>query len=200
MPKGWRKLVFTDDELPKPSAPIAEATAPVAGPPRMPVASATGSVKASMLAQVRKSVFNKNTAYMRLLDVADKMKAAIPDETMRLKAAIPVAGVTGTDIKSAIMEHTQALHDVRSAFSQDAQRNRASKIDSKKARRQVIATRIAELEQELGRLRTEDSQLAGAVAVEETQFLQTEADFAATVAQMQQELDAAARKLETLFT
>jgi predicted nucleic acid-binding Zn-ribbon protein len=200
MPKGWRKLVFTDDELPKPSAPIAEATAPVAGPPPMPVASATGSVKASMLAQVRKSVFNKNTAYVRLLDLADKMKAAIPDETMRLKAAIPVAGVTGTDIKSAIMEHTQALHDVRSAFSQDAQRNRASKIDSKKARRQVIATRIAELEQELGRLRTEDSQLAGAVAIEETQFLQTEADFAATVAQMQQELDAAARKLETLFT
>jgi predicted nucleic acid-binding Zn-ribbon protein len=207
MRKGWRKLVFTDDELPKPSVPIAPAAAPV--PPAasdapasvpLPSGATSGTVRPNMLAQVRKSVFNKNTAYVRLLDLAEKMRSAIPDEMMRLRAAIPATGVTATDIKTAIIEHTQALHAVRTTFAQDAQRNRATKVDAKKSRRDAIASRTAALEDELAKLRAEDAQLAAAIEVEEAKISQTEADFAATAAQVQHELEAADQKLETLFT
>lgn len=159
----------------------------------------SATVRQDLLARIRSEVFQRTpTAYTKLVEVADKMKQAIPDETTRLRAAIPVAGVTQTEIKAALAQHLQALHGVRHTFAQDAQRSRNDVIEKKKARRAEIAEHVAKMEQEVAGIRREDAALAGEIAVDEARFTQLEADFQATAQQLEAELSAASR-IETLF-
>jgi hypothetical protein len=210
MIKGLSSLLFKDPELPTGTTPPPTSAAPANATPVITTpastapatgAAVTGAVRAEMLAAVRQEVFEKNpTAYVKLLDMANKMKAAIPDETMRLKAAIPVVGVTATDINAAMTQHTQALHGVQTRFGAESSRQRDSKVVAKEARRAVIASDIAALAQQMSALQAEDVKLAGDITAYKMQLAQTEADFAATVTQIESELATAHSRLQTLFT
>lgn len=220
--RGLIARILTEDETPQPSVatqPAAPRPASTGFTPAPQAASGgstlpfsagdvlssaptptVGTVRQDLLANVRAAVFDKNvTPWVKLQDVANKMKARIPDEATRLAAAIPVVGVTLPELQDALTQHLQALHSVRERYAADADRNRKQQIDSKKSRREEISARLKALEAERAQLQEEDSGLAGQVAAGEAKFAQLDADFAATTTQVEQEINTMITRLPTLF-
>jgi predicted nucleic acid-binding Zn-ribbon protein len=152
-----------------------------------------------MLDVIRKGVYGQATAYTRILDAAEKLKKALPDEGMRLRAAVASAGVTAAEVHDAVIRHQQALQTVRSQFASDTAAQRAQKIDAKRDRRTQIVNRLRELESELASLRTEDATLQQQLGAHEALFSQAQADFDATAASVEQELAGVGTRLEQLI-
>lgn len=196
--------IFEPDEPERATAPAANTATPAITIPQPPMSNTygvrAGSARPEIMAMIRQEVFQRQpTKYTQLLDMAEKMKAAIPDEATRLKAAIPVVGVTLAELKDAISRHSQALVATRTNFAAKAEQKRKSTIDSKKDRRTAIAARTDELEAELAKLRQEDMTLAGQIAQDEVAHAQTEADFKATADAVEQELTQLDMRVATLF-
>lgn len=186
----------------------AEAEAPVAQPARTQAAAApsvpytptpVGSLRPAMVETIRKDVFQGFTAYTRLLAEADKLvRAKIEREDDRLRAAIAITGLTILDLRDALTRHRQGLQAARSTFAAQSKEQRELKIDLRVRRLQEIGRQVRELEGQLARFRAEEVDLAAHVRDHEALFATAEADFAAAVALIEDELTTRGARIEAL--
>jgi hypothetical protein len=150
--------------------------------------------------ELRKSVFeSRPTRYRQLLDMSEKMRAAIPDDGTRLRAAISASGVTAQEVKDAIREHQAALAEQRQEWERKKAVQRTEKIDKGKARRGDLAAQRQRLMEQIQQIDAEDAQLAGRIAAHEQLFTQLDADFALVASSVERELADAASRTDAIF-
>lgn len=185
--------------MPASGPTYAAASAPIYAP--LPSPSVDPDMRAAMLDVVRKAVFNRAgpTAYTKLTDAAEKMRKAIADEDTRLRAAIATTGVTLVEIKDALGKHRQGLHEARSQFLGEAAQQRRTKIDAKKERQTAGAAELQSLRARVAQLESEATSLAGQLAAHEAIFARSDLANQAAIAEVEAELSANGRKIETLI-
>ncbi|MES2018001.1 MAG: hypothetical protein V4484_16050 [Pseudomonadota bacterium] len=124
-----------------------------------PKAAAPVSINQQMLATLREKITSRSTAYVTLIEAAQRLASVIPDEATRMKAAF--AMVSGEGIRSvasitqAIDVHIADLEGERMRFKQasDLQTNVKSAALRKQA--ETLATQTDCMQTEIARLQAD---------------------------------------------
>jgi hypothetical protein len=147
------KSMLYEDAAPAPQAPVAPATASVAG--SAPIAVTLGPVvNVDMVAAIRKAVFGRNTAFTQLLSASEALADVIPDPTMRLKAAHKTggAGRTGKQIADAVDVHLQDVDGEELRFKNLIDSKVQNEVGSIDGQVQVATSQAAQAAQEIEQL------------------------------------------------
>ncbi len=150
--------MFVDIEV-SPQAPAGTGAAP-----KTAVAvSGSGSLNQQMLATLREKIASRSTAYVTLIDAAQRLASVIPDETTRLKAAF--AMVSGEGIRSvasitqAIDVHIADLEGERIRFMQASAAQTNVKSAALRKQAEDLAAQSAGSSAQIERLQTEIARL-----------------------------------------
>ena len=150
--------LFVDVEA-RPQAPAIAGTTPKAA-----VAESRGeSANQQMLVTLREKIGSRSTAYVTLIDAAQRLASVIPDETTRLKAAF--AMVSGEGIRSvasitqAIDVHIADLEGERIRFKHASETQTDVKSAALRKQAETLSAQSAGNTAQIERLQTEIAKL-----------------------------------------
>lgn len=196
---------------------VAEEDTPVQRPTlkETPTAANTAAVAAAvtsgydqeMLATLQKVITNRKTSYTALIEASDKLKAVIPDDITRLKAAFAMISGEGQrtldTITQALDVHSQDLSGELIRFKQASEGAVKAKVGSLRStvqnltasnetRTQQIANlqaQMATLQQGIAADTVKITELSGQANNAEAEIAATTEKFAAAVEYLRQDLN-----------
>ena len=151
--------LFVDIDA-RPQAPAATATTPRAA---VAVSKGENSVNQHMLATLREKISSRSTAYVTLIDAAQRLASVIPEETTRLKAAFAMVSGEGNrsvaSITQAIDVHIADLEGERIRFKQASVTQTNVKPAALRKQADTLAAQSAASTAQIERLQTEIAKL-----------------------------------------
>ena len=204
-------LFEAEDTPTEPVQAAPKATAPNAPPPVVtsPIGnlqSASSGVDADLVDKIRAGTFAVSSDYVSFMDAAKLLEGIIPDEGMRLKAALASSKISAAQIAQALSTtHTDALNGVATLYKNEREKKFAKDVTSKLSDANKLGSDIHALEKQVAQLQaniqTNRSKQAALTVEAESARVQIEgadANFATAQATVAAELVALTNKIKSL--
>ena len=190
-------------DTPKPTAPVPP---PVVTSSMGNLQTAIAGVDADLVSKIRTGTFAVPSDYVAFMDAAKLLEGIIPDEGMRLKAALASSKFSATQIADALSTtHTQALNGVGALYKTEREKKFAKDVTSKlsDAKRlggdiQALEKQVAQLQADIQTNRTKQAALSGEAESARVLIEGADANFAAAQATVAAELVALTNKIKSL--
>lgn len=201
-----KSMIFTEDPNQPPAAK------PVARPATTEQVASAGQVfqhqpiNDKFVEALRKTVKGRQTAFTSLLDSAETLKAYIPDETTRFRAAfdqIKGQGRTARDIAAAIEVHVQDLAAQQLQFDNALDKERVNTVgsleneltrlgpanDAAQQQIQSMAQQMAALNETINKNNMRLNELQGLIGAENNRIISSKSQFDVALNVVQTELN-----------
>ena len=204
-------LFEAEDTPAEPVRNTPKATAPNAPPPVVtsPVGNphiAATNVDADLVDKIRTGTFSVPSDYLSFMEAAKLLEGIIPDEGMRLKAALASSKISAAQIAQALSTtHTDALNGVATLYKNEREKKYPKDVTSKLSDANKLGSDIHALEKQVAQLQaniqTNRSKQAALTVEAESARVQIEgadANFATAQATVAAELVALTNKIKSL--
>ena len=183
------------------NAPPPVVTSPVGNPQ-----STSSGVDADLVDKIRGGTFAVSSDYVSFMEAAKLLEGIIPDEGMRLKAALASSKISAAQIAQALSTtHTDALNGVATLYKNEREKKYAKDVTSKLSDANKLGSDIHALEKQVAQLQaniqTNRSKQAALTVEAESARVQIEgadANFATAQATVAAELVALTNKIKSL--
>ena len=200
--------LFESDEAPTAVTPLAPYPASRTLPPTV-VTTAAGAapiIDQNLVDTIRSSTFAVSSDYATFIGAAKLLEGIIPDETMRLKAALASSKISAGQIANALTTtHAQALEGVVVAYKGERDKKFAKEVDAKLAEatrlgkdNKAIEQQVAQLQASVVANRAKQAELTGQAESARVLIEGTDANFATAQASVSGELTALSNKIKAL--
>lgn len=183
------------------AVPAARSVAPLT------VTSTTGaSVDQGLVDKIRASTFAIQSEYMTFINAAKLLEGIIPDETMRLKAALASSKISASEIARALTTtHIQALDGVAGIYKSERDQQFAKDVETKLAEaarlgneNKNIESQVAQLQATIVANRTKQAELTGQAGSARILIEGTDTNFATAQATVAAEIATLSNKIKAL--
>jgi len=154
---------------------------------------------AGLADRVRADIAGRGQALAQFLALATSFAEIIPEESGRYRAALKALEKTGNvtrkEVLRAANDQLRALGAQREVFAGTVSRKR-DELKTRGSGADAIRARIAELQQNIGRLQEEEQGILRDVALEEGKIKAAEEGFSSLLSTMETEIKASQEKIE----
>jgi hypothetical protein len=191
-------------DTPRSTAPIIPP--PVVSSPMGSLQTAVQGVDADLVNKIRSGTFAVPSDYVSFMDAAKLLEGIIPDEGMRLKAALASSKFSATQIAQALATtHTDALNGVVALYKTEREKKFAKDVTSKlsDAKRlgsdiQALEKQVAQIQADIQANRTKQAALSGEAESARVLIEGADANFASAQATVAAELVSLTNKIKSL--
>jgi len=150
-------------------------------------------------ARVRLDIAGRGPAFTQFLALASSFTEIIPEESGRYRAAMKALEKTGNitrkEVLRAVNDQLRGLGSQREVFVATVSRKR-EELKAQGGGAEAIRVQIAELQQTIGRLQTEEQGILRNVAVEEGKIAAAEEGFFSLLSALETEIKVSQEKIE----